>query len=812
MHRYAAAIMIFAGTAFGQAVRFDSSIFTTNPSCVSGKQCPVLAVPGTTISITTDAAGTIPATTYTSASGSTPCGALGQLTPAGGGPCVAATDSNGNFGFWATAGSTVWYRAYPPAAPPIGPYPITLPGNGGGGSGVCGSSGQLIFNNSGTCGASASLTWNGSQLATAGALSFSTSLLLNSNNIVDSSGYRGVSSGRTLIDSGDNAAFSVVRSGPMSTSGSPYGFGTGAFIWGYRDTSPLLQNWSLTTDTLGNAKISDLTAGLDLLTITKSSGNVSIAGSVGAGTWVTASNYRISGHSIIDSGGYRGVSLPGYVIDSGNNGTFVNLTVTGTCTGCGGGGGGVTWPTSGYVVISAGGTSNPTGLAPVNGNCLVGAGGAWTVGSCSGSGTSVNSVSGTGIISNSSSTGNVTLAWTGSSGGIPYFSGATTTASSAALGATQVVLGGGAGAAPNSSSALTFASSALVNTSATTASYQLVSGATYNAYLSLAPGSGGSPWKLSAQGASTNLTLDYGSTSMFTLTSTGTATVNALNSNGNIILNNGSVIISPASSNAAIVASSSGGAATIILTGTGGYAASLFNNSGGSVLSLNSTSTGASGYLVSGTTSAAHMMTLGDSGGSCTLTGAAGMSCTSDIRKKTAVSSIATALDRVSQIRPIEYEMRGNAVAADGFDAAEVRKLFPRAVMVGEDGYLQLSYTALIPYLWRAVQELSSQVKTLEPQTPKVSGYLSPLGGPVLCHILPGMPCESFSYFLLIDSRDDSSRRYLWSVSGNDDEGNAISASGEVDRNDGEYMTGAYVVFPNSVEVHNAVISITGVQ
>lgn len=75
------------------------------------------------------------------------------------------------------------------------------------------------------------------------------------------------------------------------------------------------------------------------------------------------------------------------------------LAAAATCLGQAVGGGGVpgaasggsvTWPTSGDAVISNG-TNSPTGLAPVNGNCLLGSGGAWTVGAC-GSGT-VTSVS-----------------------------------------------------------------------------------------------------------------------------------------------------------------------------------------------------------------------------------------------------------------------------------------------------------------------------------------------------------------------------------------------------------------------------------
>jgi hypothetical protein len=49
--------------------------------------------------------------------------------------------------------------------------------------------------------------------------------------------------------------------------------------------------------------------------------------------------------------------------------------------GGGGGGGSVTWPTSGDIVISNS-SNSPAGLPPVNGNCVVGVGSAWTSGPC----------------------------------------------------------------------------------------------------------------------------------------------------------------------------------------------------------------------------------------------------------------------------------------------------------------------------------------------------------------------------------------------------------------------------------------------
>jgi hypothetical protein len=71
-------------------------------------------------------------------------------------------------------------------------------------------------------------------------------------------------------------------------------------------------------------------------------------------------------------------------------------------------GSGVTWPTTGSVVISNG-TSTPAGVAEVDGSCLKGVSGSWATGSC-GSGGGVSSFTGDSVLySNSASTGSVTL-------------------------------------------------------------------------------------------------------------------------------------------------------------------------------------------------------------------------------------------------------------------------------------------------------------------------------------------------------------------------------------------------------------------
>ena len=84
--------------------------------------------------------------------------------------------------------------------------------------------------------------------------------------------------------------------------------------------------------------------------------------------------------------GFLSTATTGSAACSGtNNPCFVPYSTTNPMptTTSGGGGGSITWPTTGDAVISNS-TNSPPGVAPVNGDCLIGSGGAWTAGSCSG--------------------------------------------------------------------------------------------------------------------------------------------------------------------------------------------------------------------------------------------------------------------------------------------------------------------------------------------------------------------------------------------------------------------------------------------
>lgn len=86
---------------------------------------------------------------------------------------------------------------------------------------------------------------------------------------------------------------------------------------------------------------------------------------------ITPTTSTINGLASITLGQYQGA----YIISDGTNYTaYLSSSVT--------------FPSNGNIVVSAGPSAAPTGLAEVDGDCVVGAGGAWGVGSCAGSSSS----------------------------------------------------------------------------------------------------------------------------------------------------------------------------------------------------------------------------------------------------------------------------------------------------------------------------------------------------------------------------------------------------------------------------------------
>lgn len=128
-----AIFLIFASSAFAQAVAYNNAVYTTSGQVPPGALTPVLAVPGSTIAVCQDSACASRATTYTTASAGTPCPTLAQLIPAtGSGTCTSLADGQGNFFFYALPGQ-YWYRITLPAAAGGGSYiyPISIGASAG---------------------------------------------------------------------------------------------------------------------------------------------------------------------------------------------------------------------------------------------------------------------------------------------------------------------------------------------------------------------------------------------------------------------------------------------------------------------------------------------------------------------------------------------------------------------------------------------------------------------------------------------------------------------------------------------------------
>jgi hypothetical protein len=73
-----------------------------------------------------------------------------------------------------------------------------------------------------------------------------------------------------------------------------------------------------------------------------------------------------------------------------------------------------------------------------------------------------------------------------------------------------------------------------------------------------------------------------------------------------------------------------------------------------------------------------------------------------------------TVLDRVRQLRGVTWDWKDTGTRGMGVIAQDVEKVFPDAVVTGEDGYLRVDYHGLVGVLVEAVKELADRVEELE--------------------------------------------------------------------------------------------------
>ncbi len=155
MKRFLVLLLIGCTLQAAQIFRVDPSpVMTTAGNAPYGGNPALYAVSSATIQLCTDAACSIPATTYTDVSGNTTCPSYAPVVQAGTIVCASTTGPQGQFGFWLAPG-TYYYRVTLPSGQSYGSYPITSNTAGvtdiaaGAGISVSGSIGSVTISNTG---------------------------------------------------------------------------------------------------------------------------------------------------------------------------------------------------------------------------------------------------------------------------------------------------------------------------------------------------------------------------------------------------------------------------------------------------------------------------------------------------------------------------------------------------------------------------------------------------------------------------------------------------------------------------------------
>lgn len=146
-----------------------------------------------------------------------------------------------------------------------------------------------------------------------------------------------------------------------------------------------------------------------------------------------------------------------------------------------------------------------------------------------------------------------------------------------------------------------------------------------------------------------------------------------------------------------------------------------FNNAGASATGIGINDTSAT----NGSSFMAFMTTAGTVRGSITYnSGGPGVAfnTTSDKRLKENIIDMPATLTKVLNLRPVYYTAKESGLHGEGFIADEVQTVFPFVVTgdkdaVDKDGnpiYQQIDQSRLVPYLVKAIQELTARLERLE--------------------------------------------------------------------------------------------------
>ena len=421
-------IVGFGPCARAQMFRVDpQSVTTTSGSAPIGSYPTLYAVPGSQVSICTDAACTLPATTYTSFTGAVACPVNAQVTLAGSSVCTAFTGPQGQFGFFLAANSGgYWYTITVPNGTRYGPYPLS-PSNTAGVTNLAAGTGISISSSTG------SITVTNAGVTSLGG---STGALnLSGGSGISISGLTVTNTGVTSLD-GSAGALNLVAGAGISVSGlSISNTGVVSFNGRTGAVSPQAGDYAVSTGGTGatgfssngllygngSAPIQATTAGLTYQVAQVSGSGAPVFGSVQLAQSAAVSGVLANANGGTGTGGALvGIVRGGYPFTaaelSGDASTFASnvvtlATVNSTPTSCGtatttcvltvnakglvtasssvaitGGGGGIVSPSTNGAAFWNGTSLTTTPTGGTGTLCLVSTnGGAPTFGACSGS-------------------------------------------------------------------------------------------------------------------------------------------------------------------------------------------------------------------------------------------------------------------------------------------------------------------------------------------------------------------------------------------------------------------------------------------
>jgi hypothetical protein len=185
---------------------------------------------------------------------------------------------------------------------------------------------------------------------------------------------------------------------------------------------------------------------------------------------------------------------------------------------------------------------------------------------------------------------------------------------------------------------------------------------------------------------------------------------------------------SPSPTVALFINTSTGSAATFANTSTGS-AATFTNNSAGSAAATFTNSNTTSGVAVTFSVSNSGPVAnfVGQSGNSCSITPSspgANVYCSSDERLKKDIHALngEEALAKILELQPVTFRWKkgDDSEPQAGFIAQHVMEVLPRLVTKGQDGYLSLGTTGMIPYLVESIKELHQKIKNLSAFAPEI--------------------------------------------------------------------------------------------